>query len=158
MLRRGGRRAVDKIPSPETRTELFEGATEGPYEWSDAYEATGDRATFSLTGEGGAYGILSCDGMANSPQNLGPSGQANSRLLAASWTLLRERDTLLARLEGRAELPEGYEFDPFMDIAGSHISLMVTGYILLSLYDTPTNRRILTAMAWAHWHATGAGK
>lgn len=40
--------------------------TEGPFYWSDSYkDSRGDR-TWSLIGDSG-FGILSCDGMANSP-------------------------------------------------------------------------------------------
>lgn len=134
---------MDKIPSPETRTELFEGATEGPLKYN------GMGLIFRIAQHGNDSDHLVAE-MQGYISQIDPTG----RLFAAAPALLRERDTLLSRLEGRAELPEGYEFDPFMDIAGPHISLMVTGFILLSLSDTPHSRRILTGMAWAHWHAS----
>ena len=59
--------------------------TPGPWKWSDQYETGDDRPTFSLIGEGG-YGILSCDGVENSPQCL--HDEANARLIAASPDLL----------------------------------------------------------------------
>ncbi len=72
---------------------------------------------------------------------------------------LQQMEARLNRLEGRAELPSrDYEVDPFMDIAGPHLTLFFDGRILLSLPDTPTNRRILTGMAWAHWHTSEVGK
>ncbi len=59
--------------------------TPGPWYWSDRFEASARRETWSLLGENG-YGILSCDGAANSPQGL--HDQANARLIAAAPDLL----------------------------------------------------------------------
>ena len=62
--------------------------TPGPWEWSDKYRTSDNkRNTWSLLGKDG-YGILSCDGDANSPQSLGASGEANARLIAAAPELL----------------------------------------------------------------------
>lgn len=62
--------------------------TKGPWVWSDKFKTfDNERNTWSLLGEGG-YGILSCDGDANSPQCLGASGEANARLIAAAPELL----------------------------------------------------------------------
>ncbi len=167
---------MDSIPADNTRTELFAGATKGPLsifnlqdedgnpftpETFGAWQSKMFRNSQEFSGSDQCIAVMvgntqdeSCEDLIFALVGNGRDRVPNALLLAAAPRLLRERDTLLARLEGRAELPEGYEFDPFMDIAGSHISLMVTGYILLSLYDTPANRRILAAMAWAHWHAS----
>jgi len=60
--------------------------TPGPWHWSDRYPmvSSGEK-TWSLIGEDG-YGILSCDGVENSPQGL--NDEANARLIAAAPDLL----------------------------------------------------------------------
>lgn len=45
--------------------------TNGPWEWSDTYQTRDLSDTWSLVGSQG-FGILSCDGICNSPQNLNP--------------------------------------------------------------------------------------
>ena len=55
--------------------------TPGLWFWSDAYRTTYNEPTLSLIGADG-YGILSCDGMANSP------GEADAQLIAQSPELL----------------------------------------------------------------------
>ena len=60
--------------------------TPGPWNWTDAYTTGDDQRTWSLIGADG-YGILSCDGVANSPQGQGDLGEINALLIAASPTL-----------------------------------------------------------------------
>lgn len=57
------------------------GWTPGPWRWSNRYSDSQQRETWSLIGADG-YGILSCDGTANSPQGLGDT--ANAPLIAAA--------------------------------------------------------------------------
>lgn len=60
--------------------------TPGEWYWTDAYPKSSDgERTWSLIGAGG-YGILSCDGVGNSPQGL--NNEANARLIAAAPELL----------------------------------------------------------------------
>ncbi len=59
--------------------------TPGPWRWSKDYNTGDGRETWSLIGSYG-YGILSCDGVANSPQGLGHTSNAN--LIAAAPDLL----------------------------------------------------------------------
>lgn len=47
--------------------------TTGPWRWSDQYLTADGRETWSLLGEDG-FGILSCDGKGNSPQEVRPGG------------------------------------------------------------------------------------
>lgn len=54
--------------------------TPGPWYWSDDYQARDLSDTWSLLGAGG-YGILSCDGKPNSPQEV---NCADARLIAAA--------------------------------------------------------------------------
>lgn len=65
--------------------------TPGEWFWTDAYPKSSDgERTWSLIGAGG-YGILSCDGVGNSPQGL--NNEANARLIAAApelFALLKE--------------------------------------------------------------------
>lgn len=71
--------------------------TPGPWHWSDGYRASDGRRTWSLVSEKTGYGILSCDGVANSPQGLCDPGNAD--LIASAPTLLAQRDQLLKALE-----------------------------------------------------------
>lgn len=64
--------------------------TPGPWAWSDAYKATEGRTTYSLIGDGG-YGILSCDGKANSPQL---TNRFNAALIAAAPALYEALEAL----------------------------------------------------------------
>jgi hypothetical protein len=61
--------------------------TPGPWEWTNKYQASEGRETWSLIGQDG-YGILSCDGDENSPQNRGQKGKVDARLIAAAPDLL----------------------------------------------------------------------
>lgn len=70
--------------------------TPGPWHWSDGYRASDGRRTWSLVSEKTGYGILSCDGVANSPQGLCDPGNAD--LIASAPTLLAQRDQLLKAL------------------------------------------------------------
>lgn len=59
--------------------------TPGAWKWSDDYQDRRGEKTWSLLGKDG-YGILSCDGIGNSPQGLG--NDDNARLIAAAPDLL----------------------------------------------------------------------
>jgi hypothetical protein len=153
------------IPSPETRTELFEGATEGPYEIDPSFGSgfSSSPRAFRITSPTGT--VISMDeitkGYGSCAELYEPS-DTDARLLAASWTLLRERDTLLSRLEGRAELPEGYDIPVIGLRRGGLIQIWLRdpdgSAISVEVDNTPANRRILTGMAWAHWHTSEVGK
>lgn len=58
--------------------------TKGPWRWTDEYQARDLSDTWSLIGADG-YGVLSCDGKANSPSEFHPD---NARLIAAAPCLL----------------------------------------------------------------------
>lgn len=58
--------------------------TPGPWEWSNQYKSSDNSDTWSLIGADG-YGILSCDGEANSPQSC---NKADAQLIAAAPELL----------------------------------------------------------------------
>ena len=60
------------------------GHTPGPWRWSDDYQSRDLTDTWGLLGKDG-YGILSCDGKCNSPQE---ANAANARLIAAAPDLL----------------------------------------------------------------------
>lgn len=60
--------------------------TPGPWHWSDRYLMVGSgERTWSLIGDDG-YGILSCNGVENSPQGL--NDVANARLISYAPDLL----------------------------------------------------------------------
>lgn len=61
--------------------------TPGPWEWTTNYTSSTNEPTWSLI-DGTGYGILSCDGIGNSPQGLGGTGHANARLIAVAPELL----------------------------------------------------------------------
>ena len=86
------------------RKALEMGPTLGEWYWSDVYPTQDGRKTWSLLGDGG-FGILSCDGEENSPQNV---NAAAAELIAACdpdtiRELLDERDQLAADLEATRE-------------------------------------------------------
>lgn len=58
--------------------------TPGPWHWTNEYQARDLSDTWSLIG-GNGYGILSCDGLGNSPPEF---HKANARLIAAAPDLL----------------------------------------------------------------------
>ncbi|HCE6244632.1 hypothetical protein [Pseudomonas aeruginosa] len=62
--------------------------TPGPWKWSESYKTEDGRETFTLVCENYEYGILSCDGLGNSPQSLGPQGLADAKLIVAAPELL----------------------------------------------------------------------
>lgn len=74
--------------------------TPGPWSWSNAYETTDGRRTWSLVSEENGYGILSCDGEENSPQGI--NDEPNARLIAAAPELL---EALQAAWNCICELP-----------------------------------------------------
>lgn len=82
-------RANSVLKQIDEALALEEKATEGPWEWTDNVRYTGDGGLpcYALTGNDG-YGVLCCDGAANSPQMLGEDGRANATFIAASRTLL----------------------------------------------------------------------
>lgn len=68
--------------------------TKGPWRWTNEYpDGNGDK-TWSLLGEGG-FGILSCDGTANSPQHIRPD---DAPLIAAAPNMLEALE--LGKYEG----------------------------------------------------------
>lgn len=80
--------------------------TPGPWEWDDRYPSsnTGEK-TWSLIGADG-YGILSCDGVENSPQGL--NDDANAKLIAAAPELVEALSELLEyglKMSGRHHAP-----------------------------------------------------
>lgn len=86
--------------------------TPGPWKWTRQYRDSLGAHAFSLVDAGG-YGILSCDGEANSPQMLGGRGEANARLIAAA-------PDLLEALEAICEMQErtyGYGIDTHIELA-----------------------------------------
>lgn len=70
--------------------------TLGPWEWSNQYKSSDNSDTWSLIGADG-YGILSCDGEANSPQSC---NKADAQLIAAAPELLEALKLADAALEG----------------------------------------------------------
>lgn len=62
--------------------------TPGPWKWTESFETEDGRETFTLVCEKYEYGILSCDGLGNSPQSLGPQGEADAKLIVAAPELL----------------------------------------------------------------------
>ena len=64
--------------------------TPGPWRWSDEHQARDLSDTWSLIGSDG-YGILSCDGKCNSPNEL---NRADASLIAAAPELLEALEEL----------------------------------------------------------------
>ncbi len=69
--------------------------TAGPWRWSDRFQTSDGRPTFSLLGADG-FGILSCDGEANSPQNV---NSVDAHLIAAAPELYIEAFELIGDLD-----------------------------------------------------------
>ena len=69
--------------------------TPGPWSWTDEYQARDLSETWTLIGPDG-YGILSCDGKANSPMEFHPS---NARLITAAPELLEVLKTTLGNIK-----------------------------------------------------------
>jgi hypothetical protein len=78
--------------------------TKGPWRWSDAYQARDLSDTYSLIGADG-YGILSCDGLCNSPQHL---NKADAALIADAPAMLDALFHLLALAEKLEESLDGH--------------------------------------------------
>lgn len=58
--------------------------TPGPWVWTSKHETEDGRPTWSLVSYGdGGYGVLSCDGVANSPHGL-PEYPKNAHLIATA--------------------------------------------------------------------------
>jgi hypothetical protein len=99
--------------------------TPGPWLWTDEYGATNGERTWSLVSGANGYGILSCDGLANSPQEIGGNGQADAALIAAAPELLEALQAFMA-------------LDPtFASICDRHLNEM----------DTPLGRAVRMARA-----------
>jgi hypothetical protein len=172
---------VDSIPADNTRTELFAGATKGPLsifnlqdedgnpftpETFGAWQSKMFRNSQEFSGSDQCIAVMvgntqdeSCEDLIFALVGNGRDRVPNALLLAAAPRLLRERDTLLARLEGRGELPENYRIVPSGMIHGEIGLIELRGdEVSAGWPDTPASRRILTAMAWAHWHTSEVGK
>lgn len=61
--------------------------TQGPWLWTKKYPASNGEETWTLVGAGD-YGILSCDGLSNSPQSIGRTGIYDADLIAAAPDML----------------------------------------------------------------------
>lgn len=72
------------------------GHTSGPWSWSNGYQTMDGRKTWSLIGADG-YGILSCDGEENAPQDIGDL--ANASLIAAAPDLLDALKSIVSDYE-----------------------------------------------------------
>lgn len=72
--------------------------TPGPWKWTSNYTSSTNEPTWSLI-DGTGYGILSCDGIGNSPQGLGDTGHANARLIAAAPELLEAAKEFVRKCE-----------------------------------------------------------
>ncbi len=72
--------------------------TPGPWKWSESYKTEDGRETFTLVCENYEYGILSCDGLGNSPQSLGPQGMADAKLIVAAPELLEALQVCIAQI------------------------------------------------------------
>jgi hypothetical protein len=81
---------------------MSEQHTKGLWYWSQEYRGSDGQPAWSLLGANG-YGILSCDA-ANAPQDLGTTGAADARLIAAAPDLLA---ALIEANEG-SKLYEGH--------------------------------------------------
>jgi len=75
--------------------------TPGPWRWSNRYPTMDGRETWSLLGDKHGYGILLCDGEANSPQSL--NDPQNAALIAQAPTLATD---LADALEREAKLKQ----------------------------------------------------
>lgn len=71
--------------------------TPWPWRWSNEFQTSEGNETWSLLGSDG-FGILSCDGAPNSPQNVNPH---DARLIAAAPELLEQLRNAVAMLEAR---------------------------------------------------------
>jgi hypothetical protein len=69
--------------------------TPGPWRWSDAYPARDLSDTYSLIGADG-FGILSCDGLCNSPQHL---NKADAALIADAPAMLDALEKAVDHIE-----------------------------------------------------------
>lgn len=72
--------------------------TPGPWEWTNDIRTGDGRKTWSLIGKHG-YGVLSCDGEANSPQDLGGDGESNAHLIVAAPDLLEASEAVVSILD-----------------------------------------------------------
>jgi len=80
--------------------------TSGPWRWTNEYPAGDGTDTWSLLGEGG-FGILSCDGAANSPQNIRPD---DAPLIAAAPDMLEALEkayNFMRNHEASLGIPDG---------------------------------------------------
>lgn len=80
------------------------GWTKGPWRWSHQFSTADGSPTWSLLGADN-YGILSCDGDANSPQGLGDVG--NACLISASPDMAEALEPIAAiDIDHIADLPD----------------------------------------------------
>lgn len=91
--------------------------TPGPWKWSESYKTEDGRETFTLVCENYEYGILSCDGLGNSPQSLGPQGMADAKLIVAA-------PELLEALQGMLEVYGGQYNDDCLPKSSSELDLI----------------------------------
>lgn len=128
--------------------------TAGPWIWSNLYQASDGRETWSLVNKGG-YGILSCDGTGNAPQGLGDEG--NARLIAAAPDLLEALEGLLSlhEPEGRFQ-PSHYK--PFLANARNALAKAHGRETLPEQAETAIEERdrIISALAGQMVDAAGA--
>lgn len=92
--------------------------TAGPWEWSDDYQCRDLSDTWSLIGKDG-FGILSCDGVANSPQFLNP---ADAQLISAApdlaEALIAAREFIRNGIDlGYIRMPDADTEDPAHETA-----------------------------------------
>lgn len=91
--------------------------TPGPWKWTESFETEDGRETFTLVCEKYEYGILSCDGLGNSPQSLGPQGEADAKLIVAA-------PELLEALKGMLEVYGGQYNDDCLPKSSTELELI----------------------------------
>lgn len=120
--------------SEQLDLDQFEGHSLAPWEWSKDYRTIDGRETWSLMAREG-YGILACDGLPNSPQEV---HGVNHLLIAAAPQLLsalraeraentRLREALTAVLAGIAWSHDefGGAYEPVEDFLGDDHDAMI---------------------------------
>jgi hypothetical protein len=85
--------------------------TPGPWKWTDSYKSDDGRDTWSLLGNEG-YGILSCDGEGNSPQNV---NNADAHLIAAAPDMYEAMQEFCDRVD-RGEVRSKYTYGKFKEV------------------------------------------
>jgi hypothetical protein len=97
------------------------GHTPGPWHWSDRYRDSHDGSTWSLCGDDG-FGILSCDGDANSPQNV---NIADAHLIAAAPDMFAALYDLIVLASAAMTFAnrDGAEFNVELELQAAHAVL-----------------------------------